>query len=203
MKLKAIVLGVVCATLAACGAVTVPEEFTYRLSSPQPDAPGGLVAGVLRVGDVDVVAELSGDRLVVADDGIRMRSWHHHRWAGPIDRLVGDAVVTGLVRSRRFLDVKSPSASGIEDLQLNVRVLDFHQVASPQGWRARATVELRLAHSDGRLAFQDEFRADTPLPDGQPATLAQGLGTSIATVVDGFLERCDRVGLFLHAAPTR
>lgn len=189
--------------LVACGAVPVPEEFTYRLPVPRAREYAVTVAGVLRVADVDVVSELAGDRLVVADEGARLRAWRHHRWAGPLERVVEDAMVTGLARSRRFLEVKSPSSAGLEDLVLTGRVIDFHQIAAPESWRARATIEVRLSRADGQLVFQDEFCAETPLAANDPDGLARALGTSMNAIVDALIERCDRANLFTLAAPPR
>ncbi|MCC6784750.1 MAG: membrane integrity-associated transporter subunit PqiC [Planctomycetes bacterium] len=191
------------AMLAACGAVEVPEDFTYRLPAPEPRLVAGASAGTLRVAELDVVAELAGDRLLIADEGTRLRAYRHHHWAGPLERMVADAIVTGLVRSRRFAEVKSPSSSGLEELVLVGRVLDFHQVRAEDGWRARATFELRLSREDGTLVFQDELRADTPMSVSDPDTLARALGTSVGTIVDEFVQRCDRAGLFATARPPR
>lgn len=191
------------AMLGACGAVEVPEDFTYRLPAPEPQRVAGASAGTLRVAELDVVAELAGDRLLIADEGTRLRAYRHHHWAGPLERMVADAIVTGLVRSRRFAEVKSPSSSGLEELVLVGRVLDFHQVRAEDGWRARATFELRLSREDGTLVFQDELRADTPMSVSDPDTLARALGTSVGTIVDEFVQRCDRAGLFATARPPR
>ncbi|MFO1053029.1 MAG: ABC-type transport auxiliary lipoprotein family protein [Planctomycetota bacterium] len=199
----AIAAGLLLSMACGCGAVAVPEDFAYRLPAPQPRDDANFIGGVLRVGDVDVVAELAGDRLLVADAGTRLRAWQHHRWAGPLERMVSDALVTGLARTRRFAEVKSPSASGTEDFVITARVLDFHEVGDAQGWRARATIELHLVRQDGRLVFQDEFRADTPLASSDPGELACGLGHSIGTILDALIDRCDREGLFTVAAPSR
>ncbi len=202
-KARWTLLSVLLALLMGCGAVEVPEEFAYRLPAPQPRAIDGAVAGVLRVGEIDIVAGLAGDRLLVADEGPRLRAYRHHHWAGPLERMVADSIVTGLVRTRRFREVKSPSASGLEDLVLSGRVLDFHQVRAADGWRARVTLELRLSRADGMLVFQDELRADTPMPTSEPDALARALGLSMGTLVDDLVGRCERSGLFALAAPQR
>lgn len=186
---------------AGCGAVAVPEDFTYRLPAPEPRATDGPPVGALRVGEIDVVAELAGDRLWIADEGTRLRAYRHHLWAGPLERMVADAFVTGLVRTRRFAEVKSPTSPGSEDFVVAGRVLDFHQVHAEGGWRARATLEVRLSRDDGTLVFQDELRADTPMSSGDPDALARALGTSVGTIVDAFVQRCERAGLFAAARP--
>ena len=92
----------VCVALAGCGAVELPEERFYRLECPRPQAAPEAFAGTLRVDRLTVAPHLRGDRLMVSEGAVLVRPYRFHRWAGPLESLVEDALVTGLQRSRAF-----------------------------------------------------------------------------------------------------
>jgi uncharacterized lipoprotein YmbA len=190
----------------ACSSVTLPAEQTYRLMLPPPAGGERPLGGVLRVGEIALGADLAGDRLMVAESGVRVTAYRYHRWAGPLERLVADAVVTGLARAHCFRQVKAEASRGGEDYLLTGRVLEFHQAPVGAVWHGLATLDLQLSDLDGRLLFQREFQASTPLAGEGPDALAEALSRSVGSIVDQIVARCDEADLFerpLDAAPGR
>lgn len=190
--------------LCSCGAVELPEQRTFRLHLPLPSGGERPTAGVLRVGEIALAADLQGDRLMVAEGPVQVRSYRHHRWAGPLERLVADAVVTGLSRARCFRQVKDATARGGEDYLLTGRVLEFHQTARGGAWFGCATLDVQLVDAEGRLCFQGELSAATPMADGDPESLVIALSRSVEDIVDQIVARCVECGVLdraLDAAP--
>jgi len=192
--------------LASCGSVELPEQRAFRLDLPPPSGSARPSAGVLRVGEIALAADLQGDRLMVAEGPVQVRSYRHHRWAGPLERLVADAVVTCLQRARCFRQVKTETSRGPEDYLLTGRVLEFHQAARDGGWVGRATLDLQLVDSRGQLVFQRELTADSPMDGSEPEELALALSRSTADIVDQVVALCGARGVFdapLDATPGR
>lgn len=190
--------------LTGCGSVELPEQRSYRLDLPPPSGGELPRGGVLRVGEVALAADLGGDRLMLAEGPVAVRAYRHHRWAGPLERLVADAVVTGLERARCFRQVKSANARGGEDWLLTARVLEFHQAAHDGVWAGRATLDLQLVDGAGQLVFQRELSAATPMEGDDPEALVIALSRSVATILDAVVATCDECGVFdrpLDAAP--
>ena len=89
-------------------------------------------------------------------------------------------------------------------VQLNGRVLEFHQVEAGGIWLARVTLELGLSEASGRLVFQQEFTSSRPMAHNDPEQLVIALSEGMAEVVEQVLARCEADGLFergLRAPP--
>ncbi|MBK8978906.1 MAG: membrane integrity-associated transporter subunit PqiC [Planctomycetes bacterium] len=185
------------ALLAACGSVAVPERRTYRLAPPAPAAPDPAAphGGVLRVGAVELAADLASDRLMVTDGPVRVFAYPDHHWAGPLDRLIADAIVTVLRRAQRFDHVKGETDRGDEDWLLTVRVLDFHQSAEGDRWCALATLDLHLADARGRTVLRAELAERRPLDAADPEALALGLSAATTAALERFLVACAVAGV--------
>jgi uncharacterized lipoprotein YmbA len=194
MRIVAVCL---CVLLAACGSVAVPEQHYYRLVPPSPAGELLPRAGTLRVANVELAAELSGDRMLVADGPVRVAPFVHHHWAGPLDRLVADALVTGLRRAGWFERVKDLTTGGGEDWLITARVLDFHLAPGSDGeWVGLATIDLELVDQGGTLVFRDEFRRTTPTGGTEPEYVVEALSRSVESIVADFGVRCERAGVF-------
>ncbi len=199
MRLRAAFTMLCFAGLAACSSVTVPEHHSYRLATPQVGVGAKPDGGVLRVGGLELAADLAGDRLMVGDGPVKVMAYRQHTWAGPLERLVGDAVVTGLRRSCAFEQVKTETARGDEDLQLDGRVLDFHQTAGHGAWLGTVTLDLQLVDRDGRQLLGGEFSASTALQGEGPEALVVALSESLGVVLDDFVATCGDRGVFVRS----
>jgi hypothetical protein len=186
--------------LAACGSVPVHEPSYYRLALPTPASTRTKQLGTLRVGELALAADLAGDRLLVQDGRVRVLPFERHRWAGPLDRLITDAVVAGLSRSGAFARVKGAFDDGGEDLLLQGRVLECHQVAIGGAWHGRVTLDLALQDTSGRLWFQGELSGAQRLAGDDPEALVVALSAALAEVVDRILASA---GAALAARPAR
>jgi ABC-type uncharacterized transport system auxiliary subunit len=160
--------------LVACAGVTVPEERLYRLPLPTraDRADGGV--GVLRVFDLQAATAIDGDRLVVAR-GARLQPRPTERWVAPLDRLVTDALVSGLARSGVCALVKAGADPGPETWCLHGRILEFAEVHAGAGPEAHVVIELWLAQGD-RIVFRDEFAARTKLREAGAEAAVAALG---------------------------
>jgi ABC-type uncharacterized transport system auxiliary subunit len=187
-------LGTVIALLAACalagcGSVTVPHETLYRLPLPRPPRAAEPLASVLRIERLSLAANVAGDRLAVADGPVALQRYELHRWAGPLDGLVLDALVIGFVRSGGFVEVKAPRDPGGDDLVLSGTILDFHEVREAAGAVGLVALDLRLVdRRSQRELFRSEFAQRVPAGAGGPEAaaraLSQGLGAIVAEVVE-------------------
>lgn len=191
--------------VVSCSSVKAPEVFEYRLAWPRPThqvdpaIAAETFTGTLRVGEVQVAAPLEGDRLRVATGPVRFQSYELHRWAAPLDRMVGDVLVAGLARSRAFDSVLTAGDDGFEDYVLSGRLLELEQAADRDGdgWIGVATLELRLRQvSSGAVVFEEEFRCERSLDGDGPEALVTALSGAIGSVVDDVVARCDRAGVF-------
>ncbi len=199
------VLAVVMAIgLQGCGSVPAPELRFYRLDWPRP-AGGELPRlGVLRVLDLRASAHLQGDALVLADGPVALHRSEGHRWAAPVERLVTEALIQGLGRSRMFAAVKDQGSAGGEDLLLDGRVLAFEPVRDDAGVRGRVALEVWI-EQPGRAPLRREFQADVPCGDPTPAAAVTALSAALAAILDqlvGELRQC-APGAMIDAAPGR
>ena len=186
-----------CAVLAlsvtACGNVTQPPVYEYRLAWParSDSVPPVSRLGVLRIGEIQVAAALEGDRLRVASGPVRFQSFESHRWAAPLDRMVADVLAAGLSRSRRFVSVLTAADEGREDFVLSGRVLEMEQAALGDAWGGVASVELRLRESaTGRTLFEQEFRSIHALRGEGPEELVAALSAAMGEVISEVASRC-------------
>jgi ABC-type uncharacterized transport system auxiliary subunit len=184
------VLAGVLAWLGGCGGVAVREPERYRIAVPPVPVAGVTGLGALRVADVEVVAELAGDHMQVADGPVRVMAYRGHRFAGSLDRLCADALVTGLRRSGAFAQVHSALAPGTADVELRARVLDFHQAPVDGGWGGLVTLDVQVFDLERRLLLATELTAATPLADPSPAALAVALSRSLEQVLVDLVRRC-------------
>ncbi|MEM7203841.1 MAG: ABC-type transport auxiliary lipoprotein family protein [Planctomycetota bacterium] len=202
------VAGLGLAWLAACGIVEVPDERYYRLAYPRPAAGALQRGGALRVGRLALAAHLTGDRLLVAEGPVQLRPWRFHRWAGSLEALVGDTLVTGLVRSLAFRRVLTSADSGSADVELSGRVLEFQQEVDGDGaWFGRVVLDLQLVESStGAVLLREEFGSRVPIATRDPAGVVGALSEGIAEVVDQLLVRGAEVGAIgggVEAGPGR
>lgn len=185
------------AALSGCGSVSVPEQCYYRLEPPAPTAATSPRAGSLRVSGLELAADLTGDRVMVAEDPVRVTPFVNHHWAGPLDQLLADAFVTGLRRAGWFERVKDPTAIGDEDWVLSGRVLDFQLAPGTNAeWVGLATIDLELLDAHGQLVFRHEFQRRAPAAGTSPEDVVRALSVSVGEIVADFGRRCERAGVF-------
>ena len=184
------------ALFAACGSVEVPQPMFYRLPAPRPTTADYPIPAVLRVDRLHLATNLSGDQLVVADGPVRVQRYELHRWAGPIDGLVLDALVTGFARSRGFREVKAPGDVGDDDFVLSGTILDFHEERVADGAVGRVTLDLRLFdRRSGDELFRDEFTQTVDAGRGGPDLAARALSEGLGRVVGDVLARAHAAGV--------
>lgn len=182
--------------LAACGAVEVPTERTWRLPLTDGVARDGAAGrGVLRVQDVRLAAHVSPERLMYAEAGARLQTHPLDVWAGPLDRMLTDFVTVALRRAGTFADVKAPLDVGAEDLWLNAVVREFHYERHGNGARAHvvADVQVRRAN-DAALLLARELQVDVPLADPSAAQAVSGLAAATRQVVEQIAVACRSLG---------
>jgi uncharacterized lipoprotein YmbA len=176
---------VVIGSLAACGSVELPREQFWRLDLPATAASDLPQRGVLRVGDLQLGNSLSGDCLVVASGPSKLETCDYDHWVAPLDRLVTDAFVLGLSRTRLWALVKSSGDGGGEDYTLNGRILDFSEqrasATSPRS--ARASFSFWIENRSG-LVFADEFRTVVAIHESGPEGAVRALSQAVQQVVD-------------------
>jgi ABC-type uncharacterized transport system auxiliary subunit len=186
------------AAAAACGSVEIPDEVFYRLQAPRPAAHSGGVAGALRLERLALAAHLVGDHLLVAEGPVALRPYRFHRWAGPPDELLGDALLTGLTRSGAFERVLGPADPGPALLRLSARVLDFQQQVTAEGeWAGRFCLEVQLLDAErDRLLLREELAAVVPARERRPEAVVAALSAAVERVVDPLRACAARRGLF-------
>ncbi len=186
--------------LSACGSVELPREHFWRLDLPAP-AGGALPrGGVLRVDDLQLGNSLSGDCLVRADGPLHLEQRELQRWIAPLDRLITDAVMLGLSRTRVFTLVKSAGDPGSADHTLHGRIVEFAEVAQGDRVVGRAALQFWVEGKDG-IALATEIQSEAPLTDaaGAPATgpeaAVRALSTALQQVLDELVGRLQQAGL--------
>jgi len=189
--------------LSSCGTVKLPRQNYWRLSLGA-QAGGELPrAGTLRIADLQLANALSGDCLLYADGPVHLEPRDLQRWVAPLDRLITDAVVLGLSRSRMFRLVKSAADSGDQDYTLHGRILDFAEhrgVVSPV---ARAEFDFWM-EGDGEPLFQEEFSVEVALSGSGPGDVVAALSEALQQVLDQLTGRMRSAGVFaprIEAAP--
>ena len=187
--------------VVGCSAVSVPQENYYRLAAVGLPVALAPTKDTLRVEGFELASSLSRDQILVADNSVQLRAYEFHRWISPLNRLIQDTVATGLTRSKTFAQVKGPTDDPGETLALSGRVLEFQQEGESGKWQARVTIELRLQSApERRLLLQDEFTAEVPMTESDPAAAVVALSSGVGRVVSSFLERCREAGLIAVAA---
>ncbi len=173
--------------LASCGGVQVPEDQLYRLAAPTPAPVTQTIAGALRVERPQIAAELGGDALVVAEGPVRIAQYRFHRWAGPLDSLLGEALVVGLQRARAFQQVLSSADVGHADVSLATRLLACQQRDHESTWSAELRVDARMTTRDGQILFQRELAATVPATSRNPEAVVIALSTALEQIVESLL----------------
>lgn len=190
-------LALLAGVLCGCGSAPLPQETFWRLSLPVAARGDGATGAVLRVHDLQLGNALQGDCLVVADGPTRLLLREHDRWIAPLDRLVTDAVVLGLSRTRLFTLVKTAGDAGAADAELRGRILEFAEIVAGDRRTARAAVEFWLEQG-GEIALRDELAAEVEIDEigaaGGVAALSQALAQIVETLAarlpgDGALAR--------------
>ncbi|HLQ36303.1 MAG TPA: ABC-type transport auxiliary lipoprotein family protein [Planctomycetota bacterium] len=192
--LRAAVAAALLLLLGACGSVQAPPERFFRLALPAPAGGELPKMGVLRVLDLQLGNSLSGDALLVADGAYRLQPRPLDHWIAPLDRLVTDALVLGLARTRAFTLVQGAGDAGPADVELGGRVLDFQEVRCQDGATACVALEVWGRGAD-RLLFRDEFRAAVPLHGTDPEVAVAGLSLALAQVLDQLIGRLRAEGV--------
>jgi len=193
----------VLAWLAACGSVELPREHFWRLDLPAPaggELPRG---GVLRVDDLQLGNALSGDCLVRADGPNHLEQLELQRWIAPLDRLITEAVVLGLSRTRIFTLVKGAGDAGAEDHVLHGRVVEFGELTQGDTDVGRAVIQFWIEGKDG-IALAEEIQAEVPLEGQGPEAAVRALSHALQQVLDELVGRMRAAGLLtgaIDAAP--
>ncbi len=179
--------------LSACGSVHLPEQNYYRLLPPQALGAASRDQGyVLRVQSVRLASSLAHDRLMVSHSPVRLQAYEFHNWVSPLDQMVEDVLITGLSRQTAFLQVKDAGDGYGEDLCLNARILDFHQVQHNGQWSGRVSVAVNLCTSkDQHSLLQEEFSATVPMQGSDPDALVLALSSGLSTVMTDMVARCE------------
>jgi uncharacterized lipoprotein YmbA len=178
---------------AACGAVEVPTERTYRLPATSEPArvAAGTNPGVLRVQDLRLAAHVSAERLMVADGPALLRAHELDRWAGPLDRLLTDFLVLALRRTATFADVKGPLDGGAESNWLQATVRDFHYQRQGDELVAIVAVDVQLRRAaDASLLVARELQARVPAKGSTPSAAVQALAAATEQVVAALARLC-------------
>jgi len=190
---------------AGCGSVQLPRERYWRLDLPVPAGSELPHGGILRVEDLQLANALHGDCLLQAIGEAQLEPLEHERWIAPLERLVTDAVVLGLSRTRSFELVKGAGDAGREDQVLHGRVVDFAVHRGGRASSAHAVFEFWLER-EGQLAFHDEFAASVPLAGDGPlardsaAAGVAALAQALQQVLDQLGGRMRQAGVFARAA---
>ncbi len=189
--------------LCACSSVELPREHFWRLDLPA-SAGGELPrGGVLRVDDLQLGNALSGDCLVRATGPMHIEQRDLQRWVAPLDRLITDAVVLGLSRSRVFTLVKGAGDPGVEDHVLHGRVVEFAEQAHADGSVAQASIQFWIEDKAG-IVFADEIATTVPLTGQGAEAAVRGLSQALQQVLDELVGRMRATGLLrtpIDAAP--
>lgn len=189
--------------LAGCSSAELPREHYWRLELPGPaggELPRG---GVLRVDDLQLGNALSGDCLVRADGPLHLEQLELQRWIAPLDRLITDAVVLGLSRTRMFTLVKRAGDPGQEEHTLHGRVTEFAEQIGGERPVARAAIQFWIEGENG-IVLADEIGAEVPLAGSGPEAAVRALSQAVQQVLDELVGRMRATGLLsgrIDAAP--
>ncbi|MGE3174005.1 MAG: ABC-type transport auxiliary lipoprotein family protein [Planctomycetota bacterium] len=187
--------------LPGCGSVELPREHYWRLDLPV-QAGGELPrGGVLRVADLQLGNAMPGDCLVLAS-GLHLEQRELQRWVAPLDRLITDAVMLGLTRSRMFTLVKGAADPGPEDRTLRGRVVEFAETLQGERAFARAVVEFWVEDQDG-VVFAQEFAAERPLQGHGADAAVQALSLALQQILDELTGRMREAGMFAGGPDAR
>ena len=185
--------------VVACGSVELPRERYFRLDPP-PIAPADPQrAGVLRVMDMQLGTAIDRDCLLVAR-GMELEPRPLDRWVAPLDRLVTDALVLSLSRTRSVSLVKGGADPGGETWTLHGRIVDFAEVQADGERTARVGLELWLESRD-RVLLAEEFHAVQPIVEPGPEAAVAALSVGVQKVVTELVDRMNRDGVFAAARP--
>jgi ABC-type uncharacterized transport system auxiliary subunit len=170
-------------SFVACSSVELPRERFWRLDVSSPAGGQLPQGGVLRVADLQLANALQGDCLLLTTGSAEMTPLERDRWIAPLDRLVTDAVVLGLSRSRMFALVKGAGDPGREDWSLHGRVVDFGIHQDREGRHGHVTFQFWVDQRDV-LVLQDEFTARVPVADASAAAGVDALSSALQQVLD-------------------
>lgn len=193
------------AVLTACSSVELPRERFWRLDVPAPTGGELPHGGVLRVSDLQLANALQGDCLLLTTGNAEMTPLDRERWIAPLDRLVTDAVVLGLSRTRMFALVKGAGDPGREDWSLHGRVADFGIHQDEGGRHGHVTFQFWVDQRDA-LVFQDEFTAKVPAADGSAGAGVAALSAALQQVLDQLTGRMRAAKIFdrtIDSAPAK
>ena len=198
-------IGVLLLLAGACGSVQLPQERYWRLELPAPvggELPRG---GVLRVHDLQLGNALQGDCLLVAPGDAQLVPRLTDHWIAPLERLVTDAVVLGLSRTRMFALVKGAGDAGGEDCELHGRIIDFAEHREGAATVGRAVFDFWV-ECRGELRFHDEFTAAVALRGEGAGAAVMALSAALLQVLDQLAGRMRAAGLFdrtVDSAPAK
>ena len=180
--------------LAACGSVEIPRENWWRLSLPQPAGGQLPQAGVRRVADLQLGNALSGDFLVVANGPVQVIPRDLDHWIAPLDRLVTDAVVLGLSRTRMFALVKVAGDPGSQDMTLNGRIVEFAECHDGDRATGRCVVAFWI-EQDGQVVLREELSAEVAMGKPGAAAAVDALSQALQEVLEELVGRMQQAGL--------
>lgn len=195
-----------CAVLAACSTVEVPDEHYYRIDPPRPRVADAAPLPGLRVERIAVAPHLRGDRLMVSEGAVLVRPYRFHRWAGPLDKLVEDALVTGFSRSGRFERVAGPADAplGAAGLLLRGRVLEMQQHVTGSSNVARVTLDVELVdRSRGAVVMRREVSRDVEVQEPAPEVVVAALSRALGSVVEEVLGAAGEYASAAQAVPMK
>ena len=182
--------------LAGCGSVELPETAYYRLRLPPSAGGAALEGGRLGLHEIRVAPDLATDRLMVAHGPVRMRAYHYHQWSASLDRLISDALLTGLSRSGCFEDVFADGFSRDVDYLLDARVQAFHVEVDEGGWFGVAEFEFRVGTRDGQSLLRRELVSRQPAAAATPEAAVVALSSAVDALIDQLLGACEQQGMF-------
>lgn len=175
-----------CVSWLASGCTSVelePVRF-YRLGPaivPTGDRPP---TKVLRIDDFTVAPHLAGDRLVAVIGRHRLAPYRNDLWAAPLERLVTDAVIRGLMRSQRFVAVLGNRDAGRADLSLSGRVLNFEEEGDGGSFKGFVQIAYVLREErSGRLLGQGSLAEKVAAPSDGPEYAVWSLSEALGKVL--------------------
>ena len=174
-------------TLAACGAVDVPEHQFYRLSAGAIPDGGGGYDKVVRVEDFDLAPHLAGDNVLAVVGPNRVEPLRYHRWTAPLAKLVTEVVRQSLDGSRRYQAVVGQRDRVDADWAVSGRILRFEQSIESKGWVG--IVELAVSVRDERsreLLWRGRLEGRVAAKDNEPPAGVHALDRALAAALARF-----------------